>query len=317
MEIPTVDLSPFLKSSGDGAAAKNNAITTIRQACEEYGFFQIANHGVPLHLISRALQLSGEFLAFPDDQKLQYAAPSEAPLPAGYRQHPPESADKLEYFLMFDPKSGFNVMPPNPPDFREVLEEMFGHFRKTGELMEQILNDCFELPPDFLKTFNGDRSWDFMVALRYFPISSESDGKNGLLEHEDSNIFTFVIQDDVGGLEVKKAGEWIPVVPNPDTIVVNIGDVLQVLSNKKFKSATHRVARPKGRDRHSFAFFYNIEGEKWIEPLAKFTEDVGEAAKYKRFQYKEYQAMRMKNKTNPPERPEDEVRITYYELPAR
>ena len=66
-----------------------------------------------------------------------------------------------------------------------------------------------------------------MVALRYFP-ATENDDNNGLLEHEDGNVVTLVIQDDVGGLEVKKDGQWIPVVPAQGNIVVNLGDVVQV-----------------------------------------------------------------------------------------
>ena len=82
------------------------------------------------------------------------------------------------------------------------------------------------LPPNFLKEYNHDRSWDFMVALRYFPATeSESTGNS---EHEDGNFMTFVFQDEVGGLEVRKNNEWIPIVPTQGTIVVNIGDVIQV-----------------------------------------------------------------------------------------
>ncbi|KAL0416537.1 UNVERIFIED_CONTAM: 1-aminocyclopropane-1-carboxylate oxidase10 [Sesamum latifolium] len=142
---------------------------------------------------------------------------------------------------------------------------MFIHLRQTGEVIEKIVNDCLGLPPGFLKQYNQDRSWDFMVALLL-----------GITEHEDGNCITLVVQDEIGGLEVKKDGNWIPVVPCPGTIVVNLGDVIQVLSNKKFKSATHRVVRSRERSRHSFAFFYTVEGEKWVEPLPEFTRGIGE-----------------------------------------
>lgn len=108
----------------------------------------------------------------------------------------------------------------------DVAEELFLQFREIGQLIEQIVNECLGLPPDFLKEYNCDRSWDFMAALRYFPAKGEEN--NGLLEHEDGNVVTFVIQDEVGGLEVRKDGEWIPVVPAEGKIVVNLGDVVQV-----------------------------------------------------------------------------------------
>lgn len=94
-------------------------------------------------------------------------------------------------------------------------------------LVESILNECLGLPPNFLKEYNHDRSWDFMTALHYFPATKIEN--NGLSEHEDGNLITFVFQDEAGGLEVCKNGEWIPVTPAEATIiVVNVGDVIQV-----------------------------------------------------------------------------------------
>lgn len=88
----------------------------------------------------------------------------------------------------------------------------------------------------------------------------------------------------------------------------------KVLSNKKFKSATHRVVRKGEKSRYSFVFFYNLNGEKWIEPLPQFTKEIGEAPKYRGFLYKEYQELRLRNKTHPPSRPEDVIHITHYAI---
>lgn len=307
MSIPTVDLSPFFKNGDEEGQKKAKDI--IKQACSDYGFFEITNHGVPLHLITRSLQLSTTFFALPDEEKLKYSPGSAAPLPAGYSKQPPHSPDKNEYLLVFHPQSGFNVFPAG---FRDVVEELFGHFRKTGQLIEQIVNDCLGLAPDFMKEYNRDRSWDFMAALRYYPATAAEN--NGLLEHEDGNVVTLVIQDEVGGLEVKKDGEWIPVVPAQGRIVVNLGDVIQVLSNNKFKSATHRVVRYEEKWRHSWAFFYTVAGDKWVVPLPQFTEEMGAPAEYRGFFYKDYQALRMRNKTHPPATPQDAITISHYAI---
>ena len=72
--------------------------------------------------------------------------------------------------------------------------------------------------------------------------------------------------------------------------------------------------RQKGKERFSYAFFHNLHVDKWVEPLPKFTEEIGEKPKYKGFQFKDYLAMRLKNKTHPPSRVEDEIRITHYEI---
>lgn len=117
--IPTVDLSPFFRD-GDHQGDKNKAMEAIGQACSEYGFFQIVNHGVPHDLMSQALHLSKTFFEYPDEEKLKSSPGSEAPLPAGYSRQPKHSQDKNEYFLLFPPESNFNVYPKNPPEFRYV-----------------------------------------------------------------------------------------------------------------------------------------------------------------------------------------------------
>ncbi|KAK1309324.1 1-aminocyclopropane-1-carboxylate oxidase [Acorus calamus] len=118
--IPTVILSPFFIDDEE-AASKERVTETIRRACEAHGFFQIVDHGVPLHLTRRALQLSRAFFARSYEDKLM-SKPlegSRSPLPAGYARQPVQSADKNEYLLMFSPESGFNVYPSNPPQFSE------------------------------------------------------------------------------------------------------------------------------------------------------------------------------------------------------
>ncbi|XP_027169639.1 flavonol synthase/flavanone 3-hydroxylase-like [Coffea eugenioides] len=311
LAIPTIDLSPFLNNEDDDNC-KKKVKEIISQACSEYGFFQVVNHGVPLNLLSRAMELSKTYFAFPEEEKLKCSPKCGAPLPAGYNKAPEFSPEKKEYMIMFPPDSGFNTLPSNPPEFKDVMEAMFSHFSKAGELIESLINVCLGLPQNFLKEYNHDRSWDFMLALHYFAATETEN--NGTSEHEDGNCITLVVQDESGGLEVYKNGEWIPVIPEPGKIVVNIGDSIQVLTNKKFKSATHRVVRPKGRSRHSFAFFYTLQGDKWVEPLPQFTEEIGETAKFRGFFYKDYLELRTRSKLHPQSRPEDVIRIAHYAI---
>lgn len=114
--IPTVDLSPFFTTGDD--EGKKKAKDIITQACSEYGFFQIVNHGISLDLMNRAIDLSKTFFGCPDQEKLKFSPVPGAPLPAGYSKHPDHSADKMEYLLMFSPESTFNIFPTNPPQFK-------------------------------------------------------------------------------------------------------------------------------------------------------------------------------------------------------
>ncbi|KAE8661258.1 hypothetical protein F3Y22_tig00116925pilonHSYRG00031 [Hibiscus syriacus] len=281
-QIPTVDLSPFF--SQDDEDGKKKAMEIITEACSEHGFFQIVNHGVPVDLLKRALQLSSIFFDYPSQEKLKSSAPSNAPIRTGYNTQPPQSPDKNEYLLIFPPGSSFNVFPQNPPQFKQVLQDVYSKLTKTAVVVEGIVNQCLDLPTNLLKEFNHDRSWDFMVALRYFPATELEN--NGLTQHEDGNCLSFVFQDDAGGLQVRKDGD-----------VVKFG-----------------VVRPKGRSRYSFAFFHNLQGDKWVEPLPHFTKDIGKPPKYRGFRFSEYQQLRVRNKTHPPSRPEDQIGITHYEI---
>ncbi|KZV23322.1 hypothetical protein F511_02223 [Dorcoceras hygrometricum] len=110
MAIPTADLSPFFTDGDEDG--KNKAKRIIKDACSEYGFFQIVNHGVPVDLMSRAMELSKKFFASGDDEKAKCRpSGSAAPLPVGYSKQPEISADKNEYLLMYPPHSGLNVLP--------------------------------------------------------------------------------------------------------------------------------------------------------------------------------------------------------------
>lgn len=316
--LPVVDLAPFFAAGdADDAGARARATDAVREACQATGFFRAVNHGVPPELMARALDLSAAFFALPDEEKAKVRpaeGASPAPLPVGYARQPAHSADKNEYLLLFNPKLGLNHYPAHPAGFRGALEECYGKLTELGLLVQDILSECMGLPRGFLADYNADRGFDFLTALRYFPATSP-DENNGISAHEDGNCVTFVLQDGVGGLEVLgEDGRWVPAEPVEGSIVVNVGDVLQVLSNNKFRSATHRVVRRPGAHRHSIAFFLNLHGDKWVEPLPEFAGGAGEPPRYRGFRYNEYMQLRMRNKTHPPSRPEDVVHITHYQI---
>jgi isopenicillin N synthase-like dioxygenase len=122
--LPVVDLAPFFTEDGKGGTA--GATEAVRQACQTHGFFRAVNHGVPVELMARALELSAAFFALPDEEKAKVrpAEGSKAPrsLPAGYGRQPAHSADKNEYLVVFDPKLGLNAYPAEPAGFRSVFE---------------------------------------------------------------------------------------------------------------------------------------------------------------------------------------------------
>ncbi|KAK2986235.1 hypothetical protein RJ640_003730 [Escallonia rubra] len=339
--IATVDLSPFfIDGNEDG---KKAAMEVISRACSEYGFFQIVNHGIPNDLILRAFELSKKFFSCPVEEKLKFGPELGAPVPAGYNN----LDGNKEYLLICAPGTSFNVLPTNPLEFQRTLEELFICYAKTGQLVEGIINDCLGLPRNILKANNNDRRGDILFAFDYPPAETEA-VEFGTPEHQDISCFTFVCQYDVAGLEVRKDGVWIGLNPTEGALVVNVGDVIQViqaplvtfissytrlmyllmlnvydpknyfqvLSNNKFKSAFHRVVRPKGKHRYSSVFFYNLHGDKWVEPLPQFTSEIGKLPKYRGFLHKDYLELRLRQRIQPPLTPEERIRVTHYAIPS-
>ena len=123
--IPTIDLSPFFNGSGgdDEDLMKKKTKEVIDHACSEYGFFQIVNHGVPLDLMTRALELSEKFFDYPNEEKVKLKLSLESaeglPIPAGYTCVPEHGSDKkYEYLITFRPGSSCNLYPDDLPEFR-------------------------------------------------------------------------------------------------------------------------------------------------------------------------------------------------------
>ncbi|PHU02331.1 hypothetical protein BC332_27582 [Capsicum chinense] len=307
--ISIVDLSPFLLRDEDG---KRKEREVINEACSRYGFFQIVNHGVPLDLMSRALKLSKSFFECPVEEKIKCSPLPGAPFPAGYNRKPNPSYEFSEYLVMLQPGSTFNVFPAKHPQLREVMGDLFNGFSKTGAIIESILNESLGLPPSTLEEFNNDRNSDVLTALHYLPATET--GNIGVNSHKDVGCITFVLQDEVGGLEVQNDGKWIPVTPKEGALVVNIGIVLQVLTNNKYKSPNHRVVRPNGRSRNSFSFFYNVSAGKWIEPLPHFTKQIAEKPNYKGFFYKDYLQKRNENKLKRTCELEEDLGLSHFSL---
>ncbi|XP_016477566.1 jasmonate-induced oxygenase 1-like [Nicotiana tabacum] len=308
--IPIVDLSPFFRQGDKDGKRKVREV--IDETCSRYGFFQIINHGVPLDLMSRALKLSKIFFESSVEEKMNCSPLPGSPFPAGYNRKPNPSYEFAEFLVMLQPGSNFNVFPSNHSHLRAVMEDLFDQFVKIGAILESILSESLGLPLSTFQEFNNDRNSDVLTALYYLPATEKE--KMGISSHRDVGCITFVLQDEIGGLEVLKDDKWIPVTPKEGALVVNIGIILQVLTNNKYKSPNHRVVRPNGRSRNSFSFFYNISGGKWVEPLPDFTKQIAEKPKYKGFFYSDYLQKRKENKLKRTSGLEDDLGLSHFSL---
>jgi isopenicillin N synthase-like dioxygenase len=276
MAIPVVDLSEFTHGS---AEQKNAFVQQLGKAYEEVGFVAVKNHGIPDKLISELYEYVQQFFSLPLDKKLDYEVPGLAGQ-RGYtsfgREHAKGSeAPDLKEFFQYgqtvednDPiKSEYpdNVNVSEIKQFNPTLFQAYRHFEKSGSALLQAISLYLNLDENYFAPHlkNGN---SILRCIHYPPITQEPKSAIRAEQHEDINLITLLVGASADGLQIlTKQGEWVNVTSLPDQIVVNVGDMLQRLTNNKLRSTTHRVVNPS-RDlwhtsRFSMPFFMHPRSE--------------------------------------------------------
>lgn len=270
MTIPVVDLSDFL--SGD-AARKQQFVQALGNAYEEVGFVAVKNHGIPDDLIADLYQYVQQFFALPTDVKLSYEK-KELAGQRGYtsfgREHAKgfEAPDLKEFFQFGqtvedgDPiKAQYpdNVTVDEVPQFTPTLLAAYKNFERSGRALLQAIALYLDLDEQYFEQYvhNGN---SILRAIHYPPIIGEPKSSIRAEQHEDINLITLLVGASADGLQIlTKQNEWVGVTSLPEQIVVNVGDMLQRLTNNKLRSTTHRVVNPPrelwNTSRYSIPFF--------------------------------------------------------------
>ncbi|MBL0199266.1 MAG: isopenicillin N synthase family oxygenase [Chitinophagaceae bacterium] len=264
MSIPSVDLDEFL--SGD-AARKNEFVQNLGKAYEEIGFVAVKNHGISDDLISDLYKYVQQFFSLPLEQKKQYEIKDLAGQ-RGYtsfgKEHAKGSeAPDLKEFFQFGQtaRSDFNevVYPENVSvneikDFDRTLAEAYRAFEKSGSALLKAIALYLGLDENYFDDFvyNGN---SILRSIHYPPITTEPVSAIRAEQHEDINLITLLVGASADGLEIlSKQNEWVAVTSLPEQIVVNVGDMLQRLTNNKLCSTTHRVVNPARQFWHTSRF---------------------------------------------------------------
>jgi isopenicillin N synthase-like dioxygenase len=283
-QIPTLDIRRY---AGDREAF----VAELGAAYREWGFAGIRGHGIPQTLIDSAYDVFVRFFALPVDVKMKYHLKGTGGA-RGYTPFGIETAkdsrypDLKEFWHVgreLPPGSTFtDVMPPNVwpdevPGFREYAYAMYQALDALGARVLRALALHIGLPEHFFddKTDVGN---SILRPIHYPPITSPADSIESLPNvragaHEDINFITLLVGASSAGLQVKsRQGDWVPFTADADTIVVNIGDMLQRLTNHVYPSTTHRVVNPPGeqarKPRYSVPFFLHPNPDVVLDPLA-------------------------------------------------
>lgn len=191
-------------------------------------------------------------------------------------------------------------------DDRETMAEYRSELKKLSEKVMEAMDENLGLPKEFIKkAFSGGDGADnafFGTKVAHYPPCPHPEMITGLRAHTDAGGVILLFQDDeVGGLQILKDGEWIDVQPIPNAIVINTGDQIEVLSNGRYKSVWHRVlAMPQG-NRRSIASFYNPSLKATIAPAPQLVEKVNQEEGYPKFVFGDYMSVYAEQKFLPKE----------------
>ena len=274
--IPSVDLADFTEGNKETKAA---FVKELGKAFEEIGFVAVKNHGLNDALCAELYAQVKGFFTLSKEEKEAYEIEGLAGQ-RGYVSFGKEHAKNknegdLKEFWHFgqtvednDPiKEEYpdNVQVNELPKFNTVGKEVYQKLEATGREMLRAIALHLNLDENYFdaKIHNGN---SILRPIHYPPITHEPKDAVRAAEHEDINLITLLMGASADGLQVlNKSGEWISVTALPDQIVVNVGDMLQRLTNNKLKSTTHRVVNPPrekwGTSRYSIPFFLHPRSE--------------------------------------------------------
>ncbi|KAF6991066.1 hypothetical protein CFC21_008185 [Triticum aestivum] len=281
-ELPLVDMARLLDSeSSEAEAAK------LGSACRDWGFFQLTNHGLDESAVQDMKNNAVQFFRLPLEKKNAVAI--EAGRLEGFGHHfAGASCDKLDWAESLilatqeNEQTNMELWPADPPTFRDALEKYSLEMSSLARRLLRFMASDIGVEREALDgAFRGKRQ---TVAMHHYPPCRHPDKVIGITPHHDGLGLALLLHvDDTPGLQVRRGGRWFPLDPLPGALVVNVGDILQVLTNGKYRSAEHRVLVDAERGRTTVVMFQGASVAGTVRPLPGLGE-----ARYRAIEYGEY-----------------------------
>jgi isopenicillin N synthase-like dioxygenase len=272
-------------SLNDADRDRDGFAQALGRSFEDYGFAIISDHGIPDDLIHRAEEKAKAFFALPEEVKRKYSIPggggARGYTPFGIETAKGAKAHDLKEFWHvgrelpaghpFRDTMADNVWPSEVPGFRETFLELYDAFDRSGLKVLRAIARFLKIDEDYFA--DTVRDGNSVMRLLHYPPQSEPTGEHVRAgAHEDINTITLLLGAEEAGLELlTRDGRWIPVSPKPGEMVINIGDMLQRLTNGRLRSTSHRVVNPTpdraSKARYSMPFFLHFRPDFLIEAL--------------------------------------------------
>ncbi len=282
--IPVVDLSQFTEGS---EVERTAFVEKLGKAFHDIGFVGVKNHGIPKSLIDDFYSYSKSFFALDRETKVKYEIPGLAGQ-RGYTSFGKEQAkgakvaDLKEFFQIGQEvaadsplKAEYpdNVSVSEAPEFTQLGKDLYKSFEKVGAQLLKAIAIHLDLGEEYFSEKIED-GLSILRAIHYPPITQEPASAVRAEQHEDINLITLLVGASAGGLQLlNMEDKWLAITPEEDEIVINVGDMLQRLTNNYLKSTTHRVVNPPREEWHkprlSIPFFLHPKADMDLTCLAK------------------------------------------------
>ncbi|KAK4342168.1 hypothetical protein RND71_037984 [Anisodus tanguticus] len=284
--VPLIDLS------------KHDSKNLIVKACEEFGFFKVINHNVPMEFISKLESEAIKFFSSSLSEKLK-TGPAD-PFGYGNKQIGPNGDIGWVEYILLSTNTEFNyhkfasILGVNPETIRAAVNDYVSAVKKMScEILEMLAEGLKIQPKNVFSKLLMDEKSDSVFRVNHYPPCpdiQDFSGKNliGFGEHTDPQIISVLRSNNTSGLQILlKDGHWISVPPDENSFFVNVGDSLQVMTNGRFKSLKHRVLTNNVKSRLSMIYFGGPPMSEKIAPLPSLMEGE-DSSLYKEFTWFEY-----------------------------
>jgi isopenicillin N synthase-like dioxygenase len=274
--VPVIDVRALVFQTED----RFRVAKQIGDACRDWGFFYVTGHGVDLHLVRELEEQSRRFFAQDLEKKLGIRMshggrawrgyfPVGDELTSGY----PDAKEGIYFGAELDddhpmvkagtPLHGKNLFPAGMPEFGQTVLDYTAAMTELGHRLMAGIAAALGLEETY---FADHYTRDPLILFRIFNYPPVKENL-GVGEHTDYGLLTILWQDNAGGLQIKRGSTWVNAPPLPGSFVCNIGDMLDRLTRGHYLSAPHRVRNESGRNRLSFAFFFDPNFNAEVKPL--------------------------------------------------
>jgi feruloyl-CoA ortho-hydroxylase len=280
--IPVIDISNLDEKSVSKA---------VCDAAEEWGFFQVINHGVSMEVLENMKTATHRFFGLPVEEKRKFSREkslsTNVRFGTSFSPHAEKALEWKDYLsLFFVSEAEASQLWPD-----SCRSETLEYMNETKPLVKKLLRFLGENLN--VKELDKTKESFFMgstrINLNYYPICPNPELTVGVGRHSDVSSLTILLQDEIGGLHVRSltTGRWVHVPPISGSLVLNSGDAMQIMSNGRYKSVEHRVLANGSYNRISVPIFVSPKPESVIGPLLEVIEN-GEKPVYKDILYTDY-----------------------------